>query len=122
MNGLKTLGIMATKEQQMGITSYYIEMDDHIFIFHGLADSNGLSSSGSVFDASATGFNRLSDKSKIDVSPEKISVRLIKTKTTLQKALNTFGVPEKELENLAILNGMKLTDELDAGKRIKIIS
>ena len=122
MSGFKTRGVMVTQEQNMGITSYFIKMDEHIFVFHGLAApvESGVYRPG--FNASAFGFTRITDNSKMLVSPEKISLREAKTRTTLQNALNTFGVPEDKCDELAIVNGMELTDELDAGTRIKIIS
>ena len=38
------------------------------------------------------------------------------------KLLNVFGVPEEDLNKLAIMNGMQLNDMVRAGTRIKIIA
>ncbi len=122
MNALKTVGVMSSGEQTIGIASYYIKMDDKVFAFHGLASQQEFGGYTAQFEASAHGFNRITDQSKIDVSPKKITVRKVQENTILKKAFNGFGVPEDELERLAVINGMELTDALEAGTRIKIVA
>ena len=122
MSADKTVGVMSSGEQSISIVSYYIKMDDKVFAFHGLAAQQEFDGYTSQFEDSAHGFNRLTDQSKINVSPKKINVRKAQANTTLKDALNSFGVPEDELERLAVINGMELTDTLDAGTRIKIVA
>ena len=40
----------------------------------------------------------------------------------LLEALSEFGVPEDQLENLGVINGMELDDSIEAGTKIKIIA
>jgi hypothetical protein len=40
---------------------------------------------------------------------------------TLQAALQSFGMPAERFEELALLNGMLLTDQLSKGMLIKVV-
>ena len=121
MNGIHTIGNMTSQNNVIGISSYFIMMDDKVFAFHGLAAPSEITLFDGIFGQSALGFNRLIDKSLIEVSPKKIVIIKTQNKTTLKDALNRAGVPEKELDTLAIMNGLELTDVLDAGTGIKTI-
>ena len=48
-------------------------------------------------------------------------LKTINSGTTLEQALRNNKVDSKRLEELAILNGMKLTDRVEAGTIIKVI-
>lgn len=122
MSSVKTVGEITSKEQTVGIVSYFIMTDDRVLAFHGLADPSELNSYDIQFWTSASGFKRITDKTKISVNPQKITVHRVAQKTTLQRALISFGVQEKELNNLAIINGLELSDEINAGARLKIIA
>ncbi|MFC1693482.1 M48 family metalloprotease [Candidatus Latescibacterota bacterium] len=121
MSGVKTSGVLISQNQELGIASYFLKMNDNVFAFHGLVDASQLTSYVSAFENSAYGFNRLTDKSLIEVSPDKIEVRETTGKMTLEKAFNAFGVTEDERDKLAIINGMELSDKLEVGTRVKII-
>jgi predicted Zn-dependent protease len=57
----------------------------------------------------------------INRKPERVRIKTINTATTLDQALRTYKVPTTRLEELAILNGMKLTDRITPGTMIKVI-
>jgi len=122
MNAVKTLGEMAGQDQVIGIASYFIGMNENIYVFHGLSAPGQLFAYDRQFSATAHGFDALTDESLMDVAPKKIEVRKVEKKSTLQEIFNAFGVPEEELENLSIINGMELSDEVEPGMRIKIIA
>ena len=122
MSGIKTVGEMTGSGQTVGIISYYIQMIERVYAFHGIAAPAELNSYDSQFGYSANGFNQITDESLLDVSPQRIEVRRIKTKASFYKSLISFGVPEEEWNKLAILNGMLLGDEPEAGTRVKIIA
>lgn len=122
MSGVKTVGQMPMENQTAGIASYYILKDNNIFMFHGLSSAQQFSSNDSLFNVSATGFNRVSDRSRLDVSPKHITVRRTASAGTLRSALNGFGVPESEIDNLAIINALDLDSAVPAGVRLKVIA
>lgn len=67
------------------------------------------------------GFRQLTDQSKINKQPERIRIKTVNSRITLEQALRNYSAPANRLNELAILNGMKLTDIITAGTMIKII-
>lgn len=122
MSGIHSTGKIESQDNVVGITSYFIMMDDKVYAFHGLAEPSRIGLFDGDFSHSARGFDRLTDTSLIEVSPKKIVVRKTQKKTTLKDTLNDAGVPEEELDKLAVINGLELTDILDTGTSIKTIT
>jgi predicted Zn-dependent protease len=122
LTGLKTTGQMAGQEQTLDITSYYLTFDDKVFAFHGLAGEGTMTSYAGTFDPVARGFGRLDNSALADVSPRRIEVRGVERRTTLERAFNSFNVPEDKIDDLAILNGRELLDVLEPGERVKLVA
>jgi predicted Zn-dependent protease len=74
------------------------------------------------FSNSMQSFRELTDASKINKKPERIRIKTVSQSMTLDAALRNFRMPANRLEELSILNGMKLTDNIPAGTMIKVIS
>ena len=66
-------------------------------------------------------FKHLTDRKKINVKPSLIKVKKITHATTLRKAFQRYKVPNNKLEEMAVMNGMKLNDKLSINTQIKII-
>ena len=66
-------------------------------------------------------FSRLTDPSKLNVKPKKILIKKVQRSGTLASAFNYYDIPQKQMEELALLNNMELTDKVQAGKLIKIV-
>jgi len=122
MPAAQSSGNIASGEQTLAITSYFIKKDDSVFAFHGLSNTADAGSFTSIYSETATGFNYITDSSFIDVEPKKLVVRATKGTRSFRGALNEFGIPEDKHEEFAILNGMEMDDSLPAGTRIKIVS
>lgn len=122
MDGFRISGQMVLNNSEIAITSFFIKKEDSVFVFHGLSSPVDTGTFTGTFTNTAYGFNILTDKSLINVSPEKIKVRKTDGNVLLSKALNDFGVPEEKLDELAILNGLELDDLVKAGTKIKIIA
>jgi len=61
------------------------------------------------------------DSSKLNIKPKRIRIKQIQQSTTLADAFRNFGVPQSQMNELALLNNMELNDRLPAGKLIKVI-
>ncbi|MCB0639280.1 MAG: M48 family metalloprotease [Lewinella sp.] len=101
--------------------SYYIQYGELIYHFFGLTMEEDYSSYRGRFLATMTGFRTLTDPDKLNRLPERIQIREIPRAMTLQDALREFRMPTDRHEELAILNGMQLSDQLRAGVLIKVI-
>ena len=67
------------------------------------------------------GFKVLTDAAMINRKPERVRLKTMAKATTLEQALRQFKVTDKRLEEMAVLNGMQLKDQLTAGTLIKVI-
>jgi predicted Zn-dependent protease len=68
-----------------------------------------------------TTFSNLTDAAKINVKPKRINVVKVARAGTVADALTYFRVPQAQHAELALLNGMELTDKVAAGKTLKIV-
>jgi len=122
MNAYKTVGQIINESNVVGINSYFIKMDDKIYVFHGLSASQNINEYDRPFEASATGFKKIEDESKLHVEPERIEVRRIESSTTLRSAFNKFGVEEDHLDKLSLINGLMLDDVVPGGSGLKLVA
>jgi predicted Zn-dependent protease len=74
-----------------------------------------------AFSTVMDSFQRLTDPDKLNRQPEHVRVKTLKLRSTLAQALRTLQVPEKRHEEMAILNGMQLNEQVNAGSLIKIV-
>lgn len=125
VNGFKAVVLNAIQQSQQAgaikIIAYFIQQGNSIYCITGMSKRNDFPNYEPLFLQTMRGFKTLSDPNKLNRKPERIRIKTIVAPTTLRQALLSFNQPEKKLEELAILNGMQLTDNLDKGMMIKTI-
>jgi predicted Zn-dependent protease len=109
------------QEQTIRVLSYFIEYGDRVYVFHGVSSPEGFNTHLRNFEATFTSFNRLTDPSKLNKQPKRIRLQKVKQTGTLSTALSSMGVAKDQMEELALLNNMELTDQVQAGKTLKVI-
>ncbi|MDX1406928.1 MAG: hypothetical protein R3330_02315, partial [Saprospiraceae bacterium] len=67
------------------------------------------------------GYQRLTDRDKIERKPERIQVRTAPFSGQAQDVLKALRVPDDRLEEVAILNSLELKARVDSGTRLKLI-
>jgi len=126
VNGLRAIAIVADQQQQQGgairTLSYMVQHGGGIYHLIGVSAINDFNTYSPYFSSTMENFRELTDASKLNKKPERVHVRTVNQSTTLQQALRQYNVPDKRMEELAILNGMKLTDNLTPGTLIKVIA
>ena len=125
VNGMEAVAVMADVQQEQGTIrtlTYFIEYGSNIYSIMGIAPNTTFNNYASIFSNVATNFNKLTDSEKINRKPERIRIKTLSRNMTLSQALQSFGMPNDRLEELAILNGMLLTDQLSSGVMIKTVS
>ena len=108
--------------QVMRLLVYEIQYEDLIYQFVGLADQGAFETHVSSFRSIMEGFRPLSDPARLNVQPERISIKAVPRSMTFTEAMRSFNMPGDRYEELAILNGMQLEDQLPAGTLLKVIS
>lgn len=129
VNGLNAMVLVADvkpeHEQQASSVrtlSYLIAYNNSIYLFLGASSTNNFDAYAPLFVQTMKNFKELKDKKKIDKLPERVRIKSVNKPATLRDVLLTYKTPEKRLEELAILNGMNLSDKLTQGSLIKIVA
>jgi predicted Zn-dependent protease len=124
VNGLRAIAMIADQRQEQGTLrtlSYLIQQGDNIYHMLGVSNATDFNRYGQFFTNSMQSFKTLTDPAKLNKKPDRVRIKTIKQATTLDQALKSFNTPSARAEELAILNGMKLSDRVAAGTMIKVI-
>ncbi|WP_276361031.1 M48 family metalloprotease [Daejeonella sp. H1SJ63] len=129
LNGLNALAVIADVKPQQGqqnssvrTMSYYIQYNQNIYVLLGACSSADFNSYSEIFSQTMKNFKELKDTSKLNKQPERIRIKTVKQSGTLKQALASYKISEGRMEELSILNGMQLTDNVQQGSLIKIIA
>ncbi len=135
VNGLPALAVIsqqAPQQQQqqqaqqqqaapIQALSYFIQYGGNIYNLTGVTSTTDFNTYFQTFSTVAQNFRQLTDQEKLNRKPEVVRIKTVKTGAPLSQVLRTYNVPDKRLEEMAILNGMQLTDRVEANTLIKVI-
>jgi predicted Zn-dependent protease len=126
VNGLPAVIMLADQtnqqtQQTVRTLSYLIQYNGTVYHLIGVSSLADFNSFVPGFTNTMENFKQLTDPAKLNKKADRIRIKTVKTSATLSQVLKTYNIPEKRLEEHAILNGMKLTDTLAAGTLIKVI-
>jgi predicted Zn-dependent protease len=127
MPAIVTLSKQTNQDSSTGTTStnivmsYFIEYGSIYYVFHSVSTEADFQNYSGAMESSMKTFAKLTDASKINVRPQKIHVMNVQRTGTLASIFNSFGVPQDKMNEYALLNDLELTDQVQAGKLIKIV-
>lgn len=124
VNGMPAHRIIAditTEQGTIRVMSYFIQKEKTVYVFLGYTEQARFDSYSSVFDQTIGRFKNLTDSNKINVKADRLALKKTTTQGSLRQALGKFGRPEVKLEDLAIINGMKLDDAVPHNTIIKVV-
>jgi predicted Zn-dependent protease len=124
INGMPAVTMVAEQKQEATTTrvlSSLIQFEGNIFNLMGVSDLSKFGSYEPVFLNTIRNFKELRDSEKLNRKPDSIKIKTIPEQMTLQAAFQNFGMPADRFEELALLNGMQLTDQLSKGMLIKVV-
>ena len=134
VNGLRAyrqVTEQATQQQQgqpqqsaadkLRILSYFIEHKGMIFQLHGVTKAADYAAMERTFLYTMEGFNVLRDPAKINRQPDKIKIATVQRGGTLASVLQSYKMPTDKLDELSLINGMQLTDQVASGTLIKLV-
>ena len=128
VNGLNAAELYADQVppqgQQGGVrtVSYLIQYGQLIYHMIGVAGPADFASYERTFLGTMQAFRELTDQAKLNKKPDRVRIRTVNQATTLEQALRGYNTPQNKLQELAILNGMTLTERLSQGTLIKVIA
>jgi predicted Zn-dependent protease len=126
VNGLKAVAVIADAQAQQGqqpirTSSYFIQYGQSIYLLIGMSSAADFKNYAGVFSSSQQSFKELTDAAKINKSPERIRLVTARSVSTLEQVLKENNVSEDRMEQHAILNGMALKDNVEAGMMLKVV-
>lgn len=128
VNGLPGIAMVSEKagQQQQGtqplnILTYLIEYNGLIYQFHGLATKVDFNKYLNTMSNTMKNFRVLHDPAILNRQADVISIQTVPSNMTLAQALSRSNTPSDKMETMAILNNMKLTDQIKAGTMIKTL-
>jgi predicted Zn-dependent protease len=110
-----------TRRGTLAVLSYFIEKDRLVYVYHGLCASTRFKDYSSMFYTTMGGFRNLTDSKKLSVKPDRVRIHPTVRAGSLRQALQALGVSADQMESLAVLNGMRLDDEVPEGTLIKTV-
>ncbi|MEM1216107.1 MAG: M48 family metalloprotease [Bacteroidota bacterium] len=129
VNGLSALEVYADLVQQqqgqqpttLKTLAYYIQYGQYIYLLLGVSDEQNFPSYRGQMLSTMTGFQELTDNEKLNRQADYIKIERINRTMSLREAFTTFNQDRDQMNELAILNGMELTDQLRSGSLIKTV-
>ncbi len=124
VNGLQAEKVVArviSDSDTLRTMSYFIAKDGAIYAMHGVAPQGKYAQYSATFASTMGAFKNLTDQAKINVKPQRLSVKSASKAGTASATLKQFGTADADLEQRTILNGMQPTDPLKAGTLIKTV-
>lgn len=102
--------------------SYFIAKGNAVYAFHGMTGRARYAQYASAFSNALGGFRNLDDPARINVKPERLSIKTAARAGTANATLRQLGTADKDLEQRSLLNGIHLTDNVAAGTLIKTVT
>ena len=124
INGLASLIMVADQGQEAGtirVLSALIQFEGKIYSLMGISELSKFATYQPSFLFTIQNFKELKDQQKLNRKPEVVRIKSLSQPMTLQAAFQSFNMPAERFEELAILNGMLLSDKLSKGSLIKVI-
>ncbi len=131
VNGLPAIAAISVQtgqDQSSGaqisnqLLSYFFNLNGSFFVLHGLTSSELFSKHFNTMQASMRSFAKLTDASKLNVKPDLLRIKKTTRTSTLGEFFRTMGVPSDKYAEFALLNNMELSDQVQAGQLVKIVS
>lgn len=124
IHGLNALLLLADQKQEertIRVLSALIQYEGMIYSFMGISERSKFPNYQSTFLSTVQNFQELTAVDKLNRKPEVIRIKTVPQPMTAQAAFQSFQMPANRFDELAIMNGMQLTDKLNKGRLIKVI-
>lgn len=124
VSGFPAYRLVSQLRSQQGLIyllSYFIQKDSRVYAFHGLTSDNLFKGYSPTLEGTIVRFKELTDPSRLNVKPARIRIRSAPRSRTLRQVLRDFGTLEDKMERLALINGMRLNDQVAANTLLKVL-
>ncbi len=112
---------LTTQQGELRLLSYFIGMGGNVYVFHGYTASANFSKYRYTLTSIMSGFDQLRNRAALNKKPDRIRVKPAPRNATLSATFASLRVKKEQYDELALLNGMALTDQVKRGDLIKTI-
>lgn len=109
------------QQQAIKVLSYFITYNGANYVFHGVTAEADFNAYTRTFESTMLNFGKLTDPAKLNVKPKKILVRPVMKAGSVSDAFKSLGVAQNRMNEMSLLNNLELTEQVQAGKLIKIV-
>ncbi len=130
VNGFRAIEFTADVRPQQGqpqnqpvirTLNLVVQQDQTIYHMLGASTQQDFNTYGNYFYTIMQSFRQLTDPAKLNKKPMRVRIKTVGQNSSLQQVLQQYNITGAKLEEHAILNGMKLTDQVTRGTLIKVI-
>lgn len=107
--------------QVLRVRTTMYQVDQSMIQITGLSLAADFNTYAPQFGTSMAGFAPLTDPALLNKKPERIHVQRTAQTQSLTQQFAQYGIPQARMEEFAIVNGMQLTDVVEAGTLIKVL-
>jgi predicted Zn-dependent protease len=130
INGMSVLQVIADQPQNqqqqapaLRTISHFISYGDLIYHIIGVSTLADFNNYSNLFNNTLSGFRQLTNQEIINRKPNRIKIITATQSTNLRDMLNIRNERDAKKQNeIAILNGMTLTQSIPKGMMVKVIS
>jgi predicted Zn-dependent protease len=130
INGMNVLQVIADQpenaQQQapaLRTISHFISYGNLIYHIIGVSSLADFNNNSNLFSNTLSGFTQLTNQEIINRKPDRIKIITASQNTNLREILNIRNERDNKKQNeIAILNGMTLTESVPKGMMVKVIS
>ncbi|NIO28678.1 MAG: M48 family metalloprotease [Candidatus Latescibacteria bacterium] len=108
-------------DKELRVLSYFILKDQKVYIFHGFTTAELYGDYFPVFTQVMSGFDELQDHAALNKKPSVLRIEQAPKSGDLATVLGALGVDQDMWLELALLNGMTLSDRVQKGEWVKIV-
>ena len=112
----------ATTANSIQAATWLIQYGGNIYAIHGVAQAANFGGNIGQFKSVAQGFKSVNDASILNRQPDRIRIKTVQRDGSLKDALKDNNQQDKQMDELAIINGMSLSDKVTKGMLIKTLS
>ncbi|WP_235299353.1 M48 family metalloprotease [Portibacter marinus] len=109
------------QSQTLAVQTVLIDYDNTIYVFHGVTQEGDFNRYEQTFDYIMTNFKRLTDPARLNVQAERIDIVQAKQTASFAQVMRSYNMPSNRYEELAILNGMEVNQQVSQGTSVKIV-
>jgi predicted Zn-dependent protease len=121
VNGNQAIEMVADLNAKVRLMMYFIQYNGLIYKFAGLSETPNFNNYSNIFESTFRSFRELTDPAKLSVVPKRVRIKTVPSNSTLAETFSYFKVAPDQMEEMAILNGMLLSDQVERGSLIKVI-